>query len=114
MKAAICLFDIELSQMRAEIRLAYRDSMKVMGVFPVAAYNGGPRNVAKLYAVVRKMGVPLQDLRPPGEQSEDQPVNCPCLWTAGLTGVRPVPIPRYNNENRWYIEKYQRILGLFE
>jgi hypothetical protein len=25
--------------------------------------------------------------------------------------VRPVAIPRYNNENRWYIEKYQNILG---
>jgi len=25
-----------------------------------------------------------------------------------------VPIPRYNNENRWYIEKYQNILGSLE
>jgi hypothetical protein len=28
--------------------------------------------------------------------------------------VRPVSIPRYNNENRWYIEKYQVIVSLFE
>ena len=48
MKAAICLFDIELYQMRADIRLAYRDNKEVLGIFPVAAYNGGPRNVAKL------------------------------------------------------------------
>ena len=26
----------------------------------------------------------------------------------------PVSIPRYNNENRWYIEKYQSILNVFE
>jgi hypothetical protein len=114
MKAAICLFDIELSQMRAEIRFAYRDNMKVLGIFPVAAYNGGPRNVAKLYAVIRRMGVDLEDLRPPGELPQGQSVNCPCLWKAEGTGVRPVAIPRYNNENRWYVEKYQSILGVFE
>ena len=28
--------------------------------------------------------------------------------------IRPVAIPRYNNENRWYIEKYQNILGSLE
>jgi len=28
--------------------------------------------------------------------------------------VRPVAIPRYNNENRWYIEKYQSIVSLFD
>ena len=114
MKAAICLFDIELSQMRADIRLAYRDNKEVLGIFPVAAYNGGPRNVAKLYGVMKRMGVKLEDLRPPGEQPQGMPVTCPCLWKEEATGVRPVAIPRYNNENRWYIEKYQSILGVFE
>jgi hypothetical protein len=113
MKAAICLFDIELYQMRSDIRLAYRDNKAVLGIFPVAAYNGGPRNVAKLYGVINRMGVNLADLRPPGEQPQGKQVNCPCLWKADATGVRPVAIPRYNNENRWYIEKYQSILGVF-
>jgi hypothetical protein len=114
MKAAICLFDIELSQMRSDIRLAYRDNMEVLGIFPVAAYNGGPRNVAKLYGVMKRMGVELEDLRPPGEQPQGTEVNCPCLWKEEATGVRPVAIPKYNNENRWYIEKYQSILSVFE
>jgi hypothetical protein len=114
MKAAICLFDIELSQMRSDIRLAYRDNKEVLGIFPVAAYNGGPRNVAKLYGVMKRMGVNLEDLRPPGEQIPGMQVNCPCLWKEEATGVRPVAIPRYNNENRWYIEKYQSILGVFD
>jgi hypothetical protein len=35
-------------------------------------------------------------------------------WRAQGTDVRAVAIPRYNNENRWYIEKYQVIVGLFE
>jgi hypothetical protein len=113
MKAAICLFDIELFQMRAEIRRAYRNNPEVLGIFPVAAYNGGPRNVTKLYNTMKKMGVKLEDIRLPGEQPEKKPVTCPCLWKEVGIGVRPVAIPRYNSENRWYIEKYQTILKEF-
>lgn len=114
MKAAICLLDIELSQMRADIRLAYREDPLLLGLFPVAAYNGGPRNVTRLYNVVKAAGVKLADLSRPGEQPAGKPVRCPCLWKQAGAGVRPVSIPRYNNENRWYIEKYQNILKLFE
>ena len=113
MKAAICLFDVELSQMRPEIRRAYRDNREVLGIFPVAAYNGGPRNVAKLYGTLKKVGVRLEDLRPPGQQPQGKQVTCPCLWKQAETGVHPVTIPRYNNQNRWYIEKYQNILKEF-
>jgi hypothetical protein len=114
MKAAICLFDIELNQMRADIRAAYRNNMKVLGIFPVAAYNGGPRNVNKLYKVIQRMKVSLVELRPAGEDLSDEGVTCPCLWREVGDEIRPVPIPRYNNENRWYIEKYQSILGSLE
>jgi len=114
MKAAICLFDLELYQMSPEIRVAYQANKKVLGIFPVAAYNGGPRNVTKLYRVIQRMQVNLEDLRPAGVQPEDQPVACPCLWSEGEAGIRPVSIPKYNNENRWYIQKYQSILGVFE
>ncbi|MGD9598283.1 MAG: hypothetical protein AB7G76_11315 [Steroidobacteraceae bacterium] len=115
MKAAICLLDIELAQMRRDIRLAYRDNPAVLGIFPVAAYNGGPRNVAKLDRALGRMKVGLGELRRPGEQPTGKPVPCPCVWQDSGTGdVRPVTIPRYNNENRWYIEKYQSILNLFE
>jgi hypothetical protein len=114
MKAAICLFDIELSQMHADIRLAYPDNMEVLGIFPVAAYNGGPKNVNKLYKVMKKMKVKLEELRRPGEVPEGMKVTCPCLWQATATGVVPVTIPRYNRENRGYIEKYQSILSVFE
>jgi hypothetical protein len=115
MKAAICLFDIELYQMRAEIRAPYRDNPEVLGIFPVAAYNGGPRNVTKLYRVVQRMNVELADLRAPAVNPPGSAVTCPCLWTADpIMGIRPVPIPRYNNENRWYVEKYQNILRLFD
>jgi len=113
MKAAICLLDLELAQMRAEIRTVYRDNPAVLGIFPVAAYNGGPRNVTKLQRVLSRLKVRLDELSLPGEQPA-RPVRCPCVWKAVGTEVRPVAIPRYNNENRWYIEKYQSIVSLFE
>jgi hypothetical protein len=114
MKAAICLFDIEIAQMRPEIRNAYRENKKVLGIFPVAAYNGGPRNVTKLYRSVTRMNLSLHELRGQGELPEGSRVACPCLWREAGSEVLPVAIPRYNNENRWYIEKYQNILGEFD
>ena len=41
MKAAACLLDLDLAGMREDIRLAYRANPEVLGIFPVAAYNGG-------------------------------------------------------------------------
>ncbi len=114
MKAAICLFDIELLQMRADIRNAYRDNKHVLGIFPVAAYNGGPRNVTRLYNVMKRMRVKLEELSRPGEMPQGRKVTCPCLWKGMGTSVVPVAIPRYNNENRGYVEKYQSILSVFE
>jgi hypothetical protein len=114
MKAAVCLLDLELAGMRSDIRIAYRDNPAVLGIFPVAAYNGGPRNVTKLYKVLTRMKVKLDELSLPGEQIAGASVTCPCVWKAIGTEVRPVAIPKYNNENRWYIEKYQSIVSLFE
>ncbi|MEO8006131.1 MAG: hypothetical protein ABI771_14555 [Betaproteobacteria bacterium] len=114
MKAAVCLLDIELSQMTSDIRTAYRANPEVLGIFAVAAYNGGPRNVAKLYRALDRMGVQLGDLRRAGAQTPGSAVACPCVWREEASVVRAVSIPRYNRENIGYIEKYQNILSLFE
>ncbi len=114
MKAAVCLLDLELAGMRSDIRLAYQANPAVLGIFPVAAYNGGPRNVAKLYRVLTRMKVRLEELSRPGVPLAGASVTCPCVWKAEGEGIRPVTIPKYNNENRWYIEKYQSIVSLFE
>lgn len=114
MKAAVCLLDLELAAMRADIRLAYPGNPAVLGIFPVAAYNGGQRNVTKLYRVLARMKIDLDELSRPGVQPAGSSVTCPCVWKAEGTNVRPVTIPKYNNENRWYIEKYQSIVSLFE
>jgi hypothetical protein len=114
MKAAICLLDLEIAGMRSDIRQAYQKNPVVLGIFPVAAYNGGPRNVKKLYGVMKRMNVQLHQLSRPQEEFTGPSVKCPCVWKADGTETRPVSIPRYNNENRWYIEKYQSIVSLFE
>ena len=114
MKAAICLLDMELANMREDIREAYRKNPVVLGIFPVAAYNGGPRNVTKLYKVLARMNIDLDELSRPNAELTDSPVRCPCVWRTDGEESRPVSIPRYNNENRWYIEKYQSIVSLFE
>ena len=97
-----------------DIRSAYRSNPEVLGIFPVAAYNGGGKNVGKLYNVMQRMKVRLDELRRPGEEPEGKKVVCPCLWKATATGVVPITIPKYNRENRGYIEKYQSILSVFE
>jgi len=113
MKAAICLFDLALSEMHADIRGAYQGNMQVLGIFPVAAYNGGGKNVGKLYKVMKKMKVKLEELSRPADEPQVK-VTCPCLWKATAAGIIPIAIPRYNRENRGYIEKYQSILKVFE
>ena len=65
MKAAICLLDLEIAGMRSDIRAAYKKNPVVLGIFPVAAYNGGPRNVTKLYRVLNRMKVQLDELSRP-------------------------------------------------
>ena len=114
MKAAVCLLDLELSQMSSEIRSAYRTNPEVLGIFAVAAYNGGPRNVAKLYRALKRMGIQLGELRRAGQLTPGSAVACPCVWREQGSVVRAVSIPPYNRENSGYIEKYQSILSLFD
>ena len=114
MKAAACLLDLDLADMREDIRLAYRANPEVLGIFPVAAYNGGGRNVAKLYRVLTRMKVKLDELNRPGVQVAGGSVTCPCIWKTEGTDARPLAIPKYNNENRWYVQKYQTVVSAFE
>ena len=114
MKAAACLLDLDLAGMREDIRLAYRANPEVLGIFPVAAYNGGSRNVAKLYRVLTRMNVKLDELNRPGVLLAGASVTCPCIWKTEGTDARPLSIPKYNNENRWYIQKYQTVVSAFE
>jgi hypothetical protein len=100
--------------MRRDIRVAYRANPEVLGIFPVAAYNGGGRNVAKLYRVLTRMNITLDELNRPGVQLAGASVTCPCVWKTVGSDARPLAIPKYNNENRWYVQKYQTIVSAFD
>jgi hypothetical protein len=63
---------------------------------------------------MKKMGVKLEELSRPREVTAEEKVTCPCLWKETEAGVVPVTIPKYNNENRGYIQKYQSILSVFD
>src|SRR5260370_7769153 len=104
MKAAVCLLDLELSQMSSEIRSAYRTNPEVLGIFAVAAYNGGPRNVAKLYRALDRMGVQLGELRRAGQLTPGSAVACPCFWREEASVGPPVTIPPYNPQNTAHIK----------
>jgi hypothetical protein len=60
------------------------------------------------------MKVQLDELSRPRMMLTGTTVTCPCVWKAQGTDALPMAIPKYNNENRWYIEKYQSIVSLFE
>src|SRR5262249_30987306 len=72
------------------------------------------RNVAKLYRVLTRMNVRLDELNRPAMQVAEASVTCPCIWKTVGSDARPLAIPRYNNENRWYVQKYQAIVSAFE
>jgi hypothetical protein len=111
MKAASCLLDMELARMPDSVRNAYQANRPVLGMFPVAAYNGGPRNVQKLLKVLGRLKLVPSQLRA-AESGGQKQAGCPCIWKADGERARAVPLPRYNNENRWYLEKYQGLIGL--
>ncbi len=111
MKAAACLLDLELKQMSAEIREAYLSNEAVVSMFQIAAYNGGPRNAARLLTAVRRMKAKVPDLRLPAAGAEAT-TRCPCLWLDRGGTLTSVTLPRYNRENIGYVDKYQRAMSL--
>jgi hypothetical protein len=60
------------------------------------------------------MKIQLDELSRPGLQLTGASVTCPCIWKTQGQAAQPMAIPRYNNENRWYIQKYQSIVSLFD
>ena len=77
---------LELAAMRADIREAYRTNPLVLGIFPVAAYNGGPKKCREALPRADRMDVQLDELSRPNAQLTDSSVKCPCVWKADGDG----------------------------
>jgi hypothetical protein len=60
------------------------------------------------------MNIKLDELDRPGAQLAGASVTCPCIWKTVGSEALPLAIPKYNNENRWYVQKYQTIVSAFE
>jgi len=99
--------------MSSEIRSAYRTNPEVLGIFAVAAYNGGPRNVAKLYRAL--------------DAWASNSASCAARASSPRAPQSPAPVSgarkplwceqsafRVTTRNSGYIEKYQSILSLFD
>ena len=106
--AAICLIDMEVAQF-PEIHTLFRKNPLLGGVYPVAAYNGGPRNAKALYADIRSGRLVLT-----GFTAAD---NCPCGMKQGKPQAvskkkkKKITISQLNAETRGYVKKYVAILN---
>jgi hypothetical protein len=69
MRAAVCLLDLELARMPADALRLFREDYQIGATYPVAAYNGGGGQSAKLYAELSP------DALPGAAQSLELPVN---------------------------------------
>ena len=115
MKAAACLLDMELKALsRESVLKAYREHPLEMGVFPVAAYNGGQDDAARLYRWIVKKRIVPSHIRSTTITTSTLPSSCPCLWIEDDRDgrMREIPLKGLNEENRWYVEKYLFVLSV--
>jgi len=114
MKAAVCLLDLELSQMSSEIRSAYRTNPEVLGIL-----QSPPTMAAR---------ATLQSFIARSTAWASSSASCAARASSPRAPQSPAPVsgarkPLWcersafrltNRENSGYIEKYQRILSLFD
>lgn len=97
--AAICLIDLEIAQF-PKIQRYYVRNPKLGGMYPVAAYNGGPGAAMKLYEWIRKRDIDI----------EDTDMSLPSVFTS--TRVKPCPCPtrKIKGKNGRTVKKIVRII----
>ncbi len=87
-KAAICLLDYDLSILPEGAKQEFLVNSKIGGIFPVAAYNGGPLRAINLFKVIGNKEIDLNNLK--------------------------IPKKTLKNETRGYIQKYVTIWDVIE
>jgi hypothetical protein len=114
LKAAICLIDLEIAQF-PKIQSLYLRNPQLGGIYPVAAYNGGPRWAVKLYEWIKKRDIDVEDedIVLPNTITSTRVLPCPCRTKKvknrnGRTVRKVVRIVerRQNAETPGYVKKY--------
>lgn len=63
--AAICLLDFYMANLPEGARGEYAKNQRLGGIFPVAAYNGGPKRSARLYEALSGRELTIKNLKIP-------------------------------------------------
>ncbi len=119
LKAAICLIDLEVAQFPA-IKSVYLRNPTLGGIYPVAAYNGGPTPARALYAWIKKRGIDIEraEIVVPQAFTGTRMEKCPCANTLvkikkgkKKRTVEHIVIKVHNTETPGYIVKYIYLLN---
>jgi hypothetical protein len=117
LKAAICLIDIEVAQFPS-IKPVYERSPKLAGIYPVAAYNGGPPAAQKMYAWIKRRGIDVEreEIEVPTAFVGTRIQKCPCKNATQGKGKRKRNVEHMvirveNTETPGYVAKYISLLN---
>lgn len=123
LKAAICLVDLEVSNFsgKREVINLYRENPLLGGIYPVAAYNGGPVWAQKLYQWIKQNRIDLakENVELPNTLVREK-MSCPChIVRTKVKGTKHIFITRnvmqivrsVNSETPGYVEKYLYVIN---
>lgn len=115
--AAIALIDQEVSQF-PEIKTLFARNPRLGGIYPVAAYNGGPAPARALYAWIKKRGIDIEhkEIEVPTAITTTRVEKCPCVNVPTAKGkkkkrVEHIVVRVANTETPGYIVKYIYLLN---
>lgn len=117
LKAAIALIDHEVMQF-PQIQGLFQADPRLGGVFPVAAYNGGPASAKALHSWLKKHGISVlhEEVALPTSLAMKRTEKCPCKKVpAGKrkkkSTVTHIVVNVRNSETPGYVMKYFYLLN---
>lgn len=117
LKAAIALIDHEVMQFH-QIQGLFEENPRLGGVFPVAAYNGGPASARALHAWFKRHGISVlhEEVALPTSLAMKRTEKCPCKKAPTVKGkkkrtVTHIVVNVRNSETPGYVMKYFYLLN---
>lgn len=110
-KAAYCLIDYEIGNF-PEIRALFRKEPLLAGIYPVAAYNGGPVRAKELFALMKAGKIKLADAgRVPQSIVRTERHTCKCGKHGKKKTITKHVTITINGETHGYVGKYVHIIN---